>query len=74
MVIDVCALCSAVMLLLLWISLGWIKREIFFFFFFFCKVPCSLLLCDLQGGSPKETLLIKAVGFLLALLPPRIAP
>lgn len=70
-VIDVCAVCSAVMLLLLWISLGWIKRERFFFFF---KVPCSLLLCDLQGGSPKETLPIKIVGFLLALLPPRVAP
>jgi len=48
--IDVCAVCSAVMLLLLWISRGWIKRESVCSFFF--KLPCSLLLCDLQGGVP----------------------
>lgn len=71
--IDVCAVCHAVTLLLLWISLGWIKRERFILFFFF-KMPHCLLLFDLQEGSTKETLLIKLTGFQLALLPARIVP
>lgn len=37
--VDVCDVCSAVMLLLLWISLGWIKRERFVVF-----LRCSLFL------------------------------
>lgn len=37
-------------------------------------MPRSLLLFDLQGGYPKENLLIKLEGFQLALLPARIVP
>lgn len=37
--VDVCDVCSAVMLLLLWISLGWIKRERYVVF-----LRCSLFL------------------------------
>lgn len=43
--IDVCAVCSVVTLLLLWISLGWIKRERFILLFLLrCPIPCCFLI------------------------------